>query len=192
MGLLILRAYLLAGLVAHKVVWEALKRTPGPTAGTAPRPRSAGLLLVKAAKIAVLAGILIQTVIPDVVPLSEDPWALRLAGAALFTIGLAVAIASRLQLGRNWSDIETARVLRDQAVVSHGVYRYIRHPIYAADVLLLVGLELALNSWLVVGAAALAPVVFWKAIREERMLAESLPGYAAYCVRTKRFIPFVI
>ena len=59
----------------------------------------------------------------------------------------------------NWSDIETAEVLCEHAVVSHGVYRYVRHPIYIGDIALLVGLELALNSWLVLGALAIAPIV---------------------------------
>jgi protein-S-isoprenylcysteine O-methyltransferase Ste14 len=99
---------------------------------------------------------------------------------------------SRLQLGSNWSDIETAKVLRDQAVVAIGVYRYIRHPIYVGDLLLLIGLQLSLNSWLVIAALLISPVVLWQAITEEKMLVESLPGYGAYCMRTKRFIPFVV
>ena len=51
---------------------------------------------------------------------------------------------------------------------------------------------MALNSWFVAGVAMLVPVVAWKAIKEERMLGDSLSGYDAYCGRTKRFIPFVV
>jgi protein-S-isoprenylcysteine O-methyltransferase Ste14 len=81
--------------------------------------------------------------------------------------------------------------LPSQGVVASGVYAYVRHPIYVGDLLLLLGLELALNSWLVAGVLILAPVVVLKAIKEERMLAEELPGYDSYCHRSKRFIPFV-
>jgi protein-S-isoprenylcysteine O-methyltransferase Ste14 len=58
--------------------------------------------------------------------------------------------------------------------------------------MLLAGLELSLNSWLALAIGLLAPAVLWMAVREERMLAASLPGYKAYCARTKRFIPFVV
>ena len=77
-------------------------------------------------------------------------------------------------------------------MVSRGVYAYIRHPIYSGDLLLLLGLELALNSWLVLGAAALIPIVFQRAVKEENSLSEQLSGYGAYIQRTKRFIPFVV
>lgn len=181
-----LRWYLLAGLIAHKALWEWMKRgTP-----RAPRP-GLGLGVVKAVKVAVLAGIAVQTVLPAVMPIASDPALLRAVGGAIYTLGLATALAGRLQLGSNWSDIEAARIQGRHVVVSHGVYRYVRHPIYAGDVTLLIGLELALNSWLVLGVLALAPVVLRQAVQEERALARSLPGYAEYCARTKRFIPFV-
>lgn len=181
------RLYLLAGLIAHKALWEWLKRGTPPVSA----PVSLPLRVVKLAKIAILAGIAVQTVVPEILPIARDPGLLRAAGVSLFTIGLATAIAGRLQLGSNWSDIENAEVLQRHRVVSHGVYRFVRHPIYIGDVLLLVGLELALNSWLVLGAVALAPVVLRQAVREEQKLVASLPGYRDYCARTKRFIPFI-
>lgn len=185
-----LKLYFLAGLVLHKVLWEFFKRTQ-PTARSKP-PASARTLMVKAVKTAILLGILVQTMLPDVLPLSDDAAGLRLIGAILYTTGLAVAISARLQLGNNWSDIETARILPRQAVVAAGPYAYVRHPIYVGDLLLLLGLELGLNSWLVVGVVLMAPLVLRQAVREEQMLAASLPGYADYCGRTKRFIPFVV
>ena len=60
------------------------------------------------------------------------------------------------------------------------------------DLLLLAGLELALNSWLVLGVLVLAPVVLSRAVREEELLKQSLTGYRAYCKTSKRFIPFVV
>ena len=76
-------------------------------------------------------------------------------------------------------------------VVDRGLYRFIRHPIYAGDLLLLAGLELSLNSWLVVGVALLTPVVMWKAMQEEKGLMTSVNGYAEYAQRTRRFVPWV-
>jgi protein-S-isoprenylcysteine O-methyltransferase Ste14 len=190
--MLLLRIYLLAGLIIHKLVWEVLKRRQGDGVSRPRAARSARLQLVKAVKVAILLGIAAQTLTADLLPIAEDATLLRILGAVIYTTGLIVAIVSRLQLGSNWSDIETAKVLRDQAVVAIGVYRYIRHPIYVGDLLLLIGLQLSLNSWLVIAALLISPVVLWQAITEEKMLVESLPGYGAYCMRTKRFIPFVV
>jgi protein-S-isoprenylcysteine O-methyltransferase Ste14 len=148
--------------------------------------------LVKAVKILILVGILVQVWLPDIFPISAEPWFIRLVGTVLFSLGLLTAIMARVQLGNNWSNIETGRVLETQDVVDKGLYGYIRHPIYTGDLLLLIGLELALNSWLVLAALLLCPVVMWKAIKEERMLLQELKGYVEYHRRTKRFIPFVI
>ena len=148
--------------------------------------------VAKMVKLAILVGILVQTLLPDVLPIMSDPSALRLAGAALFSAGLLVAIVARIQLGNNWSDIEAGGVKANQNLVASGIYRSVRHPIYAGDLLLLFGLELALNSWLMLGMFPLAAVVYWQTLREERFLLRSLPGYADYCSSTYRFIPFVL
>ena len=124
-------------------------------------------------------------------PIATDSVSIRIAGLIIYTLGLTTALAARFQLGENWANIETGQVLTKQEVVANGIYRFIRHPIYVGDLLLLLGLELALNSWLVLGVLILAPVVMKKAICEEEMLAGELAGYDAYRDRSKRFIPFV-
>jgi protein-S-isoprenylcysteine O-methyltransferase Ste14 len=88
--------------------------------------------------------------------------------------------------------VEEAQVLPEQQVVSSGIYGYIRHPIYTGDLLLLAGLELALNSWLVLGVLAPLVMVVRRAKAEEAILSRALPEYADYTARTKRFIPFVV
>jgi protein-S-isoprenylcysteine O-methyltransferase Ste14 len=187
----LIRAYLLGGLIFHKAVWEVLKRrVPQRAPGG---PASARITLVKLAKIGILAGVILQALLPlDLLPIApQGAPQLLWTGLLLYTAGLGIAVSARLQLGSNWSDIEAARLQRDHAVVANGLYRYIRHPIYTGDLLLLAGLELALNSWLVLGVALIAAVVSQKAAREEKDLVGGIPDYAAYCRRTKRFIPFV-
>jgi protein-S-isoprenylcysteine O-methyltransferase Ste14 len=188
----LLRIYLLAGLLTHKLVWELLKRRPVNETRKAKRSSSGSLAPVKVVKIAMLLGIIAQTLAPEILPIANDASALRIVGASVFTVGLLMAVLSRIHLGGNWSDIEAGRVLHEQAVVSRGIYAYVRHPIYVGDLLLLFGLELSLNSWLVLAVVLLAPVVLWMAIREEKMLVEGLPGYRVYCAQTKRFIPFIV
>ena len=188
-----LKVYLLAGLVVHKAVWEVMKRQKsghydGKAAMERSNPRTR---LIKTVKIAILVGIAAQTMLPDVLPITSNVW-LRVLGAVIYSAGLWIAISSRRALGTNWSDIEAGKIAEGHLIVSRGAYRFIRHPIYVGDLLLLFGLELALNSWLVVGVFLLAPVVLRQALHEEKNLVRSLPDYAAYCSSTKRFIPFVV
>lgn len=179
---MILRAYLLTGMVAHKVVWEVLKRH-------AERGPRQPFRLIKAVKVAVLAGLLLQSFLPEILPIAPDPFPLQVAGVCLFTLGLAVAVAARIQLGRNWSDVESATVLPQQELVAQGLYRYVRHPIYLGDILLLAGYELALNSWGVLLVLPLIAFVWRKAAQEEALLSSSLPGYGAYLQSSGRFLP---
>jgi protein-S-isoprenylcysteine O-methyltransferase Ste14 len=185
----LLRFYLLAGLVAHKVYWEVTKRrvsslprqTPGPV-----------VRLIKAVKVAVLLAIVAQALAPlTILPLSVDPAPVQAAGLLLYTVGLAMALLGRSQLGNSWSDIEAPGQVAKAVLISHGLYGYIRHPIYTGDILLLVGFELSLNSQLTFAVLLMIPAILFQAIREERLLTRNLPGYRDYCRRTKRFLPFV-
>lgn len=179
---MILRAYLLAGMAAHKLLWEILKRRAGAPPRQPFRP-------IKAVKIAVLLALLAQCFLPEILPLAPHPILLRAAGAVLYTLGLAVAMAARLQLGRNWSDLESATVLPQQQLVARGLYRFIRHPIYLGDILLIAGYELALNSWGVLLVLPLTAFVWFKAAQEEKLLAGQLPGYPEYLRTSGRFLP---
>jgi protein-S-isoprenylcysteine O-methyltransferase Ste14 len=182
------RLFLLLGLVAHKGVWEVLKRRQ-----SAPRPSSTpAVVLTKLAKIAMLAGLCVQAVVPEVLPILSEQMTLRLAGGFIFFTGLSLAVTARFQLGREWSDIESNSVAADHKIIEDGIYRFIRHPIYTGDMVLIAGLELALNSWLVLGVIPLALAVFFKAKSEEDKLVDRLSGYREYQSRTKRFVPFVI
>ncbi len=186
----ILRCFLLAGLIGHKAVWEILRRH---SIGGRAKPERVKLQAVKIVKVAIFLGIIVQTLLPrDILPITSEPMQLRIAGLIVFTLGLLVAVLARLELGRNWSDIESPVVGSNQVVIASGIYGYIRHPIYVGDIALLLGLELCLNSWLVLGVVLLTPVVLRKAILEEKLLAQRLPGYEIYLRRTKRFIPFLV
>ena len=190
-GLIILKVYLLTGLIFHKALWEVMKRRQNAEQTTG-KPASLTSRIIKLIKLMILAGIVIQTVVQDILPISADPLMIRLTGLVIFTLGLLTAIAARVQLGNNWSDIEDGKIANKHAVVSSGIYGYIRHPIYTGDILLLIGLELCLNSWLVLGVVVLAPVVAAQAIREEKKLINALPDYEEYTRQTKRFIPFLV
>jgi protein-S-isoprenylcysteine O-methyltransferase Ste14 len=188
----LLHIYLLAGLIVHKALWEVLKRAGGNGSVADKQQPTLAERAIKLVKLAILCGIVVQIWTPYVLPILEDPRPLWIPGVALYTLGLALALSARIQLGNCWADIESARILAEQYIVCKGIYRYVRHPIYAGDLLLLLGLQLCLNSWLVLAVLPLALVVAHRALREERMLVDRLPGYDEYCNGTKRFIPFLV
>jgi protein-S-isoprenylcysteine O-methyltransferase Ste14 len=146
---------------------------------------------VKLVKASVLAFLAVQTLFLDVLPISDQPNTLRMIGMMLYFAGLTTAVIGRLQLGKNWVDLEDYQVLPQQSIVKQGIYRYIRHPIYTGDILLLTGLELGLNSWLVLVVIIPLFVAVRQTMAEEVLLARAFPDYSVYCRETKRFIPFI-
>ena len=185
-----LRIFLFGGLLVHKLLWEVLKSREHSVVRS-PVPASSGKTLIKVIKAFALLFFACQTLFLDLLPIAEEPFALRLSGAAIFSFGLATALIGRLQLGENWSDLEESRILPGQSLTTGGIYRYIRHPIYSGDILLLVGLQLALNSWLVIAIVIPLLIVVKQALAEEAMLARVYPNYDCYRKQTKRFIPFI-
>ncbi len=86
--------------------------------------------------------------------------------------------------------IQTERAHR---VVSTGPYAYVRHPLYTGFVLFLLGTSLLLGSWYGLALAAVPiAVLAWRAVHEERLLADRLVGYADYAARVRyRLIPLL-
>lgn len=187
-----LRLVLFLGLVGHKLVWEAFKRGQGAPKAKKQVPAEPLARILKLCKIVVLIGLLVQTLFLRVFPIVKDPKRLRFAGVTIYLVGLITAITGRVQLGRNWVDLEDYRVLEQQSLVTNGIFRHIRHPIYAGDWLLILGLELALNSWLVLGTIPLLLFIVRQALTEEALLSQSFTDYEAYRRRSKRFIPFIL
>ena len=78
------------------------------------------------------------------------------------------------------------------ALVCHGPYRHVRHPMYLAVLLFATGVTVGFDGawrWLVL--ALLAVVLHLKARHEERALAARYPDYAAYARRTPALLPFL-
>ena len=82
---------------------------------------------------------------------------------------------------------------RGQAVVSTGPYHYVRHPMYASAILLLVGTTLLLGSFYgLLLLLVLATAIAFRAVQEERVLRAELSGYSAYLTQVKyRLIPYI-
>jgi protein-S-isoprenylcysteine O-methyltransferase Ste14 len=121
---------------------------------------------------------------------SPVPTWLSLVGDGLVAVGLYINF---LALRENTYSASNIRVEQGQTVVSTGPYAVARHPIYAGALLMVVGVPLALDSWL--GLLALVvtiPVLVWRILDEEELLTNDLPGYAIYAQRVRfRLVPYV-
>ncbi len=111
------------------------------------------------------------------------------AGAVIVgLLGLFTIAAGAKALGPSLSVLP--RPHHDASFVSHGVYRWVRHPIYTGVILLVAAWALYRGSLLHVALAfAIAGFFTAKAVREEQWLLERFPEYEAYRNRTKRFVP---
>jgi len=122
-------------------------------------------------------------------PLRSGP---LVAGVICLAIGLWLFFRSHADLGTNWS--VTLELRQEHRLVTRGVYRAIRHPMYSALILYAVGQALVIPNWVAgfSNVIALAVLVALRLGAEEKMMAEQFGDeYAAYSARTKRIIPGV-
>ena len=114
------------------------------------------------------------------------------AGVALLAGGLWLFHRSHADLGTNWS--VTLEVREQHRLVTGGVYRRIRHPMYTALFLYCIGQALALPNW-IAGPSYLVTFGLLYALRvgaEERMMREAFGReYDDYAARTQRLVPGV-
>ena len=87
----------------------------------------------------------------------------------------------------------TVKVVDEQRVIDTGLYRIVRHPMYAVTLLLFLSIPLVLGSWWSFLCFLLyIPVIVVRILNEEKILEEQLEGYKEYKTRIKyRLIPFV-
>jgi protein-S-isoprenylcysteine O-methyltransferase Ste14 len=144
------------------------------------------------ALIAVSLGAAIATagITASVAPSLRIPVAVRVVGVIVMWLGLGTRVWAVAALGGAFRT--TVEVDPDQAVVTTGPYRWIRHPSYAGLLLIVAGLGLALGNWLS-AAACLAlplPAFAWRIHVEEAELSRVLgEAYRAYQTTTARLIP---
>jgi protein-S-isoprenylcysteine O-methyltransferase Ste14 len=120
-------------------------------------------------------------------PLRAVPLA---AGMMCYVIGLWLFYRSHADLGKNWSI--TLEVREGHRLITHGVYRAVRHPMYSALALYSVGQALVIPNW-VAGVSNLVAFAVLFALRvgaEEKMMGRQFGNeYDSYSARTRRLIP---
>ena len=113
----------------------------------------------------------------------------RWLGFLVIGVGGAVLAAGALTLGPNLTP--ATEPLPDGRLVTRGIYRVVRHPIYLGVSTLLAGYGMLRGGWWS-GAIVFAVAVAYfegKARVEERWLMQRMPEYAAYRARVPRILP---
>jgi len=112
------------------------------------------------------------------------------AGTLCLALGLWLFHRSHADLGTNWSI--TLQMRENHELVTQGVYRWVRHPMYLAFLIYSIGQALAVPNWFVgpsYGVAMLLLVALRVGPEEQMMLEEFGKDYEEYSAATKRLVP---
>jgi protein-S-isoprenylcysteine O-methyltransferase Ste14 len=111
-------------------------------------------------------------------------------GAAIFTLSLWVLWRSHADLGRQWS--VKVEIQEEHKLVTDGIFKHIRHPMYAAHILWGIAQPLLLWNW-IAGLSMLVtllPLYFYRVPKEEMMMVDKFGDeYRHYMDRTGRVFP---
>lgn len=121
---------------------------------------------------------------------SEVPPAVVVAADAIYLLGYGLFM---LTLRENSYASRIVEVVDGQALIDSGPYTVIRHPMYAAIIIMYVIAPLALGSyWALLGALPFPFMLVYRIRDEERLLARELNGYEDYRQRVRfRLVPYI-
>jgi protein-S-isoprenylcysteine O-methyltransferase Ste14 len=115
-----------------------------------------------------------------------------LGGIVCLGFSLWLFHRSHVDLGSNWSN--SLELRENHQIVAFGVYKFVRHPMYAAIFIYSFAQALLLSNWLA-GPGCLVAFIFMFVFRlrpEERMMLEKFgQPYQDYLARTKCLIPWI-
>jgi protein-S-isoprenylcysteine O-methyltransferase Ste14 len=108
----------------------------------------------------------------------------------LLSGGCALALAGVIVLGKHLTPLPVPK--NDATLITSGVYRLVRHPIYSGISLLAFGWGIWLQNLLVLLYAMMIFMFFEiKSRKEEQWLVAKFPEYVTYQKRVRRIIPFI-
>lgn len=183
--------------VVLAVGWYVIRHPHARRSGRTPVARSARdvrerlLLGVSLTGLGLVPLLYVATGFPRAADHAFHP-GLAWAGAALAAAALAMFRLTHKALGRNWS--VSLDVRQDHKLVSDGIYRHVRHPMYSAFWLWALAQALLLPNWVagLSGLVGFGTLYALRVGREERlMLAAFGEEYRVYANRTSRLIPWL-
>jgi protein-S-isoprenylcysteine O-methyltransferase Ste14 len=113
-------------------------------------------------------------------------------GTAVFLAALCLFYRTHQDLGRNWSS--SLEIRREHSLVTTGIYRLVRHPMYLAFLLWGLAQAILLPNWIAGPAGLVGSLTLFlsRVRREERLMAQEFgEQYDAYISRTWRLVPLL-
>lgn len=149
------------------------------------------LLGISLAGLGIIPAIYIATGFPKALDQAFSP-ARAVFGLLVFLAALVLFHATHKALGRNWS--VTLAVREEHTLVTAGVYRFVRHPMYSAFWLWAIAQAFTLQNWLAgpAGLIGFGTLYLLRVGREEALMHDTFgAAWDAYATRTPRVIPFL-
>lgn len=106
--------------------------------------------------------------------------------------GCCMNIIGRFNLGRNWAN--HIKIYDEHVLVHEGMYRLVRHPLYASIMLMFYGSVLVYRNilCLILITFIFIPFMYYRAKQEENLLSNTFKEYAEYKKKTGMFFPKII
>ena len=115
----------------------------------------------------------------------------NIAGSVLIVIGGSISLVAAVTLRLHYSS--TLVIREDHQLITHGIFRFVRHPIYLGTLMVMIGLPVFV--WSLYGTlimSALVPVFLNRIRMEEKLLTEEFgDAYRMYKEATRKIIPFI-
>ncbi len=114
-----------------------------------------------------------------------------IVGLALIVIGLTILLVAAGTLRRFYSS--TLVIKENHQLITHGIYRLTRHPIYLGALMVCIGVPVYASSlYGLLTMSALIPLILNRIRMEERLLSEEFGDvYRTYKEATSKLIPFI-
>jgi protein-S-isoprenylcysteine O-methyltransferase Ste14 len=174
--------------VMHPHVRRALK---APTTERPDRARERVLMAISFTGLFAVPAVYLVTGAPRFADYSFHPLIAWL-GVFVLVSALILFFHAHRRLGRFWS--VTLEIRENHGLVTDGIYRFVRHPIYTAYFMWALAQALLLSNWIAgpTGLVGFGTLFAFRVRREEQMMLQTFgDDYAAYAARTKRIIPGV-
>ena len=134
--------------------------------------------------VALLGSFLFVVLVPFLSRHESSP-ALEILSILLLLSGSILSLMVLLYLGRSFSILPEARRL-----VVTGPYRFVRHPLYATEMICILGLVIQFTVWPAVIVFLIQLLIQLERMRiEEQLLNRTFPEYERYASNTARLIP---
>lgn len=122
-----------------------------------------------------------------VISFSND--AIIIIGTIMILAGSIINILGRLNLKDNWAN--HIKIYDGHKLITIGMYKIVRHPLYASIMLMLFGGSLAYRNWAsaVLTMFVFIPFMYYRAKQEEELLSKEFEEYNDYKKQVGMFFP---